>query len=121
MRSRSQGIELIRLLLDLTRRRQIQWRSVKGEDRWEARAGKEVFTVEFIYLARTDETGSDRTMARLHAFLMFDYCIGTEGMDLICEMLSLGDKEWTQARRRGAQRIRAGLAFLRRLKKGSRR
>ena len=109
----TQALEIIRSLLRLTRAQKLVWKKVEYEaDRYEATAKGQNFAVEFIYFARTDEVGSDRTMARLTAFLMFDFCIGTEGFDLLCEMLSIGDEDWTKLRARGKQRKEEGLRFL---------
>jgi hypothetical protein len=106
---------MLQLLLSLGRQGKLRWTET-DPDRYEAQIGGEAFTVEFIYFARTDEVGSDRTMARLQAFrLLHDYCIGTEGFELICEMLSLGDPEWTAWREELQPRFDEGMAFLRRL------
>jgi hypothetical protein len=111
----TKALDIVRLLVELTKENKIRWQKVDS-DRWETKASGQEFYVEFIYLARTDDVGSDRTIARLHAFLLFDYCIGTEGFDLICEMLSVGDTMWTEARESGQQRLNEGISFLRQFK-----
>ncbi len=104
---------MIRELLSLTKRGKLQWaKSVDDCDKFDAFLLGKYFYVEFIYLARTDEVGSDRTIARLFAFNLFDYSIGTEGFDLLCEMLSIGDESWTEARRRGRKQFEDGMRFL---------
>ncbi len=108
-----EGLELIRAMLDLTRRGKLTWTKT-GYDRYEAVVADQKFTIEFIFLARTDDVSSDRTIARLSAFqLILDYSIGTEGMDLLGEMLALSDPNWAEAIRRGHRRIADSLAFLR--------
>lgn len=117
----NQSLEIIHSLLRLTHAKKLVWKRVEYEvgqyeaDLYEATIEDQTFAVEFIYFLRTDEVGSDRTMARLRAFLLFDFCIGTEGFDLLCEMLSIGDENWTEARARGKQRKEEGLIFLREL------
>lgn len=106
-------LETLRLLLELTRRGKLIWEKGQDDSWWEAKLGEEKLHVEFIYFARTgqlpprkrgslnaDETGSDRTMARIKYIFLEDYCIGTEGFDLICEMLSLCDEPWKESRER---------------------
>lgn len=109
---------MIRELLSLTKQEKLQWaKSVDKCDKFDASASGKHFYVEFIYLARTDEVGSDRTIARLSAFnLLFDYSIGTEGFDLLCEMLSPSDENWSEARRRGQKRFEDGMRFLQSLR-----
>jgi len=110
-----EGLELIRLMSELTRIGKLAWSKI-DYDRYESVAADQKFTVEFIFLARTDDVGSDRTIARLSAFqLVFDYSTGTEGMDLLCEMLALCDQDWNNAISRSRQRLSDGLRFLQRL------
>jgi hypothetical protein len=114
------SLELVRLLARVTRAGKISWRKKRGQDRWTARVGREAFDAEFIYLARTDDTGSDRTIARLTAFgIVVDYAVGTEGWELICEMLSHGDEDWREWKRRCDSNLAAGMTLLRRLQRGS--
>ena len=96
----------------MTRAKKLVWRKVDYDDRYEAVAKGQNFAVEFIYFTRTDEVGSDRTMARLTAFQMFDYCIGTEGFALLCEMLSINDEYWMDAREKASERLAKGIIFL---------
>lgn len=109
----TQTVAMLQQMLSLTRAGKLRW--IKTDyDQFEARAAGETFCVEFVFFARTDEMGSDRAMARLSAFrLLHDYCIGTQGFDLICEMLSLCDPEWTEWRERARKRLEEGMDFLR--------
>ena len=117
----NQSLEIIHSLLRLTHAQKLVWKRVECDtDRYEATTNGQSFYVEFIYFLRTDEVGSDRTMARLSAFLLFDFCIGTEGFDLLCEMLSIGDEKWTEARARGNKRQEEGLKFLSELENAER-
>ena len=115
----TQAVAMTIEMLLLTKQGKLQWdKSLNGCDKFEASVLGEAFYVEFIYLTRTDEVGSDRTIARFSAFnLLHDYSIGTEGFDLLCEMLSVGDEIWTEARKRGQVRFNKGMRFLRSLKK----
>lgn len=109
----TQALRMIRELLSLTRQGKLHWaKSVDDCDKFDAFLLGKYFYVEFIYLARTDDVGSDRTIARLFAFNLYDYSIGTEGFDLLCEMLSLGDENWTEAREKGQNRLEDGMRFL---------
>ena len=111
----TQALGMIQQMLALTKQGKLRWTKT-DYDHFEAEAGEHTFEVEFIYLLRTDEVGSDRTIARLSAFrLLHDYCIGTLGFDLICEMLSIGDPQWTEACEQGRQRFEEGMTFLRNL------
>jgi len=97
------GIRLLNELLRLTKANVLKWRKAKrrGLDAFEANTEEITFVVEFIYFARSDEVGSDRTMVRVSLpGLAFDYCIGTEGFDLTCLMLSWNDKGWAEFRNR---------------------
>lgn len=113
----TKAIILIEHLLTLTQRGKIFWK--RKEPEWfEAETPKETFSVEFIYLMRPDAEGSDltRTMARLRAFgLSFDYCIGTQGYDLLCDMLALNDPSWTSWRESCQKRFDEGMASLQQL------
>lgn len=101
-------IETLRLLLELTRRGKLVWKMGQYDDWWDATLGDEKLHVEFISFMRTDETGSDRTMARIKYVFLDDHCIGTEGFQLICEMLPLCSPGWLEARERGeARRVQA--------------
>ena len=96
-----EGIRLLNELLRLTKSGVLKWRKAKrhGSDAFEAKARDMTFIVEFIYFSRNDEVGSDRTMVRVNLpGSIFDYCIGTEGFDLTCLMLSMNDKSWTDWR-----------------------
>ncbi len=108
---------MIRELILLTRQARLQWvKSQDDCDKYKASISGKKFYVEFLYLARTDEVGSDRTLARFSAFsLIHDYSIGTEGFDLLCEMLSIGDQDWTESRERGQSRFEEGMRFLQEL------
>ncbi len=108
------AVALIRELILLTKQGELQWaKSVDEYDKFDALLLDKAFYVEFIFLARTDDVGSDRTVARLSAFsLVFDYCIGTEGFDLLCEMLSIGDERWTELRKHSQEKLEDGLRFL---------
>jgi hypothetical protein len=107
-----EGLELIWVMSKLTQTGKLVW-SKTDYDCYEAVAADQKFSVEFIYLARTDEVGSDRTIARLSAFqMLLDYSIGTEGMDLLCDMLALSDPKWIEHINRGRHRLLDGLRFL---------
>lgn len=110
----TQAVRMIKQMLLLTKSGKLRWSKSSDDcDKFEAAVSGQAFHVEFIYLARTDEVGSDRTVARFCAFnLMFDYSIGTEGFDLLCEMLSTSDQEWVESRERGRVRFERGMRFL---------
>jgi len=111
-------LDLVRLLARVTRAGKIVWRKERSRDRWAASIGSEKPYVEFIYLARTDDVGSDRTIARLSAFgIILDYAIGTEGWELICEMLSTKDDDWRKWKQRCDRQLAAGMTLLRRLQR----
>ena len=117
-RMKPKSLELVRLLARITRAGKIVWRKERSRDRWAASIGRERFDAEFIYLARTDDTGSDRAIARLTAFgIVLDYAIGTEGWELICEMLSTKDEEWREWKQRCDRQLAAGMTLLRRLQR----
>ena len=109
----TQALAILREMLLLTRRGSLIW-SREQENGWfeGVLAGKR-FVVEFLYLARTDEVGSDRTIARINAFeFILDYSIGTEGFDLICDMLAFGDPEWMKVKERAQQNFAKAMDFL---------
>ena len=107
-------LEVIKAMSELTRIGKLAW-SQTDFDCYEAAIANYKFKIEFIYLARTDDTGSDRTIARLSAFqLMLDYSIA-EGMDLLCKMLAFSNQEWSALRNLGQQRLSNGLEVLQRL------
>src|SRR5438132_9656739 len=111
----TKALIMLQLMLDHTKQGKIRWTREDDAGRFEASVSGQTFTVEFIYFLRTDEVGSDRTMARIGAFNLYDYCIGTEGFDLICEMLSIDDPEWAEARERRQKRFDDGMVFLQQL------
>ena len=111
-----QALPMIRQMLQLTQAGKIKWHKY-DYDAWDGQVEEHKLHAEFIHLARTDEVGSDRTMARLSAFnLMFDYCIGTEGFELICQMLAVGNKDWIDAKDRGKKKLADALNYLENLK-----
>lgn len=113
----TQAVAMIRELILLTRQGRLLWvKSLEDCDKYEASISGKEFYVEFLYLARTDEVGSDRTLARFCAFrLIHDDSIGTEGFDLLCEMLSISDQKWTELREISRSRFEEGMRFLQKL------
>ena len=106
-------IDLVRHLLQATNGRRIRWRK-SDPDRFEAEVRDRRFSVEFVYLMRAEETGCDRSIARLSAFnLTCDYAIGTEGFDMICEMVAHADRKWMETRVTGRSKLNEALRFLR--------
>ena len=109
------GLELIEAMSELTRIGKLAW-SQTDFDCYEAATANQEFKIEFIYLARTDDIGSDRTIARLSAFqLILDYSLGIEGMDLLCEMLAFSNQDWSELVNICQQRLSNGLEVLQRL------
>jgi hypothetical protein len=105
-------LEFIRRLSLLTEQQKCRWVQT-GSDAFEGRLADQVISAEFIHFARTDEMGADRTMVRLTGFRMvLDYCIGTEGYDLVCTMLAYGDPGWVEHRALFAKRLEQAEAFL---------
>src|SRR5688572_29839854 len=93
-----EGLKLLKKLVHLTKMGALRWQKAEGRggDAFEATAEGMTFDVQFIYFPRNDGVGSDRTMARVSLpGFAFDYCIGTEGFDIACLLLSLQNKEWT--------------------------
>ena len=112
-----QYLKVLRLMLELTKEGRIKWRKVEFNN-WVAKVKGNCFLIQFIFFARTDDVGSDRTMARVTVdSVILDYCIGTEGFELACEMLSIRDKDWAEWRAMAAQRLQNSLEFLQGLKR----
>lgn len=103
----SSAIQIIRLLLDATRSGRIRWQKHRTDgDRYEATLGEEVLTVRFVRFVRADRGSPDRHLAELEAFgVTTDHAVGTEGMELINQMLAFCDPNWGALRSRIRQRL----------------
>ena len=101
------AIPLLRLLLEATRRGKIKWHKSRGDpDLYEADLGGETLRVHFVRFVRLDGQTSDRHLAELTTFgVSTDHAVGTEGMDLINQMLAFCDLEWSGLRNRIRQRL----------------
>lgn len=90
-------LETICFLAKLTEQGQLCWREDES-DTYSSSAAGERFVVEFLRFEPTSGCGADRTLARLSAFLtVWDFAVGTECYDRICEMLAASEprlKEW---------------------------
>jgi hypothetical protein len=87
----------LRLLLEATKAKVLQWKRLDG-DCYEARNNEHRFAIEFRYPLYSDEEGSDRGVAYVdlpytsaHRFFS-----GTEGMDLVFEILAAGVPSWAE-------------------------
>jgi len=56
----------------------------------------------------------------LHALgLAHDFCIGTEGFDLICEMVATHDPQWVEWNEMCRARFEKGIEWLRQIEAGN--
>lgn len=94
------GVTIIQLLLEATQRGKIRWhRNKQHLDIYESELDGEPLTVRFVRFTRADHVPPDRYLAELECFgVTTDHAVGTEGMELINQMLAFNDMEWTQMR-----------------------
>ncbi|HEX9995713.1 MAG TPA: hypothetical protein VGB45_01110 [Abditibacterium sp.] len=113
-------LEILHLLLELTRQGKLVWTRFESDlihgDEYNGQLGEHKLWAEFIYFARTDEVGSDRHMLRFRFNNgLEDYCIGTEGFDLICEMLAHSSPDWLQGSKRANERLPQTIQLLKQM------
>ena len=89
-------IPLLRQLLAATQAGKIKWQQA-GNDIYVVSSGENSFQIRFMYLLLPDETttGADIVQITLPG-CMLTYCSGTEGMDIIVDILSAAFDEWRE-------------------------
>ena len=94
------AVNIIRLLMEATQRGKIRWhRNKQNLDLYESDLDGEPLSVRFVRFIRADGTASDRQVAELECFgVTTDHAVGTEGMELVNQMLAFNDLEWTHTR-----------------------
>lgn len=115
----TKAIDVLRQLLALTEANKIQWTKLSS-DQFEADIPDGDVWCEFLYFSTAGLGGSDlsQTMVRLRFFgVVFDWCIGTEGYCLICEMLSVRDPSWLAWRKQCQEKFDRGVEVLEWLQK----
>ncbi|WP_340074594.1 hypothetical protein [Leptobacterium sp. I13] len=94
------------------------WECVEVDTRFLAKYEEYQFEVEFIRLLRTDETGSDKMIASIQIMdIVEDFSIGTEGFDLIVEIIANSQPEWKPSWEKGKAKLIKNLNILRAIKK----
>jgi|GEM_PF-1439402 hypothetical protein len=108
------ALRIIKLLLEATYAGRIKWQKNRQDgDRYESTLGGESLTVRFVRFARTDRLPPDRHLAELDAFgVTTDHAVGTEGMELICQMLAHNDPAWADLRTKIRGRIAEAEEYL---------
>lgn len=111
------AVTIIRLLLEATQRGKIRWhRSKQNPDVYESDLDGEPLSVRFVRFVRADQMPSDRYVAEVECFgVTTDHAVGTEGMDLVNQMLAFNDLEWTQTRAAIRERLMEAEAALNQL------
>lgn len=104
------ALRLVRLLLEVTRAGRMRWtRNTRIPDLYEGQLGPETCTIRFVRFQRADKAHPDRHLAEITCFgVTTDHAVGTEGMDLAQQIISIGDPQLRAVR--GAIRERVAEA-----------
>jgi hypothetical protein len=107
---------LLKEIKQLTLNRILNWTCTGIDTRYDTEIAQGRIEVEFIRLLRTDQVGSDNIIASIHIFNMtYDYAVGTEGFDLIIEIIALSQPNWQPSWQMGLKRSEANLLKLQNL------
>ena len=92
---------LVKAIHEATQKGEIRWEADLGDpDRYSAQVGSGSFAVEFLRYALAGQRVMKRNAVRLSAFgASMEFFNGTEGMELISEMVLERDTAWVAWRR----------------------
>ena len=111
---------LLKEIKRLTLQGVLKWTCIETDTRYDTQIDKDRIEVEFIRLLRTDEVGSDKMIASIHIINMtYDYAVGTQGFDLIIEIIAISQPHWKPSWERGLEQTEANLLKLQKLQLGS--
>ncbi|MDY8137779.1 hypothetical protein [Aquimarina sp. 2201CG5-10] len=118
MKSFEYKLAILKEIRRLTYTGLLQWKCVETDTFFVARYKEHTFEVEFIRLLRTDEVGSDKMIASIKIINQIeDFAIGTEGFDIIIEIIAISRPNWKPSWDKGEQKLKENLALLKSLGK----
>jgi len=91
-------IALLKRVRDLTEKGKIKWVETETNDLYEANMNGQRAVIEFLYVEATNRAGADKQLIQIvfPGFNAFLAC-GTEGFDLVVEILDAGFESWKQS------------------------
>ena len=95
-------ITLLEKLLEATKKGLLEWKiddQSENEEKFIGNLYDRTFTIEIIYLPRSDGKGNERSLVRISNNKLYEtFAIGTKGYELIFEMLQENILSWKEAK-----------------------